>query len=307
MKILITGATGLIGSRLLERLVADGHDVLGLARYGSKRTQPPPLCGFGDVTEPQSLAFIQDFKPDIVCHLAAVASNTYANAHPLETMRINALGTANVVEACKLLEDPPTFLLASSSEVYAPSKEPLREDSERRAINPYAASKIAAEEYVRSSGLPFVILRPFNTYGRALVGSPVAVIDKAIVSALTKGTIELWDPNPQRDFLFREDHVSAYLSIIRAEEEREGVASNAFNFGTGETTTIGETLDLIARLTGATLKKVEGRGGGDHGVLRADNSIAHAILGWVPQWTLETGLKAAVQEWRSVLKEAVRV
>lgn len=297
MKILVTGATGLIGSRLLQTFLLQGHEARGLVRFSASRALPP-FCTYGDVTDPGIETAIHAFAPEIVFHLAAVASNSYANVHPAETFVINAGGTVNVVEALRRMNPKPVLVLASSAEVYGGATEVVNEESPVRATIPYVASKLAAEHYVRASGLPFVIARPLNTYGRALVGHPVAVIDKAIVSALTERKIDLWDPSIVRDFLFREDHVGAYLAIL---QKCQGALGQTFVFGTGTGTSIGDVLNSISQKTGAPVIPIGRQRERDAPVLIGNSLKARALLGWEAKVAVEDGIVQAIQEWRKPL------
>ena len=203
MRILCSGATGFIGSHLVPLLEADGHQVVSLWRYTAARVpRPEQDVVWGDLNLDDMHRVVGLVLPDIIIHLGALASNAQANAHPVEAMQTNAVGTARLVEAAKAY-NVKAFILASSSEVYG-------RPNERYALNPYAASKIAAEESVIASGLPFVISRAFNTYGRGPINLPRFVVDEAIHQALTTGEIRLRDYSPKRDFLFRDDHVGAY-------------------------------------------------------------------------------------------------
>ena len=309
MRILVTGASGLIGSRLVVELSKE-HDVMGVSLFDSGKMLAKD-CKWGDVRDSGLTTQIRSFGPDLVVHLAAIATNSYANLHPEETFSINAGGTVNMVEICRGLVPQPVFVLASSSEVYGGATDTVDEKSPIKATTPYAASKIAAEEYVRCSGLRYVIMRPFNTYGRALIGVPVAVPDKAIVSAVTHRRIELWDPRPQRDFMFREDHVDAYRTLIRQLAEEGGQAKNlygeTFVFGTGIAVSIGDLFDLIVDLVQprdvVIVNKPQSRPG-DIPVLKADCSKAREMLGWIPKWSLRSGLEQAYSEWQRRLQGA---
>ncbi|MEE9584766.1 MAG: GDP-mannose 4,6-dehydratase [Candidatus Brocadiales bacterium] len=298
MKILITGGTGMVGMDLVNELMRQEHFILSLHRFSSrarlmKHETWGDVLNFGELVKTLRL-----FRPDVVCHLAAISTNTYANQYPLETFQVNALGTVNMVEACLDLRECPLFILASSSEVYGGSEgEPLNELTPLEATMPYAAAKIAAEYYVRQSGLAYVIMRPFNTYGRARIGQARAVIDKAIVSALIRGTIDLWNPEPKRDFMFRSDHVDAYLAVIKS-----NIAGETFTFGTGVATSIGDTLEIIAQETGASIESRPYERRGDIPGLCADSAKALRELGWQAKVSLEEGVSRAIEEWKARLR-----
>lgn len=304
MRILLTGPN-FIGSRLIQRLKDDGHQVTGLYRYQAGRVVPPHGV-IGDVTDGDILRIVQQANPEIIIHLAAVAANEQANRFPAEAMLVNAVGTARMVQAAKLLPDLRLFVLASSSEVYGGFTGAVTEQEKLIAENPYAASKLAAEQAVRASGLPFVIARPFNTFGRALIDLPKFVVDEAIVQAVSNRRIVLRDPNPKRDFLFREDHVSAYVSIVRAFLEGAPIAGETFNFGSGSVVSIGEVAELVSDMAGCVAPpqfSQEVRPG-DIGHLQADSTKAQTLLHWWPEYDLGQGLAQAIYEWQMIRKYA---
>src|SRR5690606_34295015 len=112
---------------------------------------------------------------------------------------------------------------------------------------------------VRASGLNYVIMRPFNTYGRALTNMPKFVVDEAIHQALTQNKVHLRDPNPLRDFLFRDDHVNAYVKVVEAiESERTDIFGEAYEFGTGTAYSIADMAYMVASAAGVTDVKFAG-------------------------------------------------
>lgn len=295
MRILVTGSTGFIGTRLVEMLEEAKHEVWQLQRYDAHRL-PQQRVVFCDLKDGDVVSAVEKANPEVILHLGALASNDIANQYPIESMLVNGVGTARMVEAAKRLPDLRAFVLASSSEVYG-VKPGLAE-----AINPYAASKLAAEQAVRGSGLPFVIMRPFNTYGRAKVNMPKFVVDEALYQAAVGGSINLRDPNPWRDFIFRDDHVRAYLSVVYAIDcKLIGILGETFEFGSEQAVNIRQMAEIVAKAADIAPEKVTFRDvvrEGDAPLLIADSKKARNLLGWMPQYTLEAGLAQAFAEWR---------
>jgi nucleoside-diphosphate-sugar epimerase len=299
MEILLTGGTGLIGSRLVPELIKRGHNVTELQRYNASR-------GFVAHSDHRVIWYdmrggghLPNLSFDLVLHLAAMASNTVANQNPVECFDTIATGTVRLIEDIKRLGNEPIFVLASSSEVIG------NEHGGVFAHNPYAAAKIAAEEAVRASGLPWVVTRPFNTYGRAHIGAPVAVIDKWIVAALRGEPLERWvnnaAPPPVRDFLWREDHVGAYLHLVHVlENQKWSVLGQPIQFGTGRGIVVEDALALVANRMDASTVEAPGRQN-DTPYLVADTAIADVVLDWRARVDLETGIDLAIEEWRSKL------
>lgn len=296
MKILLTGGTGLVGSRLVEALAWE-HEVTELRRYVAGRRYDAPqhrvvqydLRGGGEVPE-------DDY--DVVLHLGAMASNSAANRSPVECFDIIASGTMRLLHALERMGGDPVVILASSSEVYA-------HEGHRGALNPYAAAKIAAEEAVMASPFSSVIVRPFNTYGRALVGSPVAVIDRWVVQALTGRPITAGDDiqlaSVLRDFLWREDHVAGYLELLEQLGRYSGTKGEVMEFGTGEAVSLQQVLDaVLGHFPGHELDRTSFTRPNDVPVLISDPSAW--APGWSPAWTLEEGIERCINEWKDVLK-----
>lgn len=301
MNIVVTGGTGLIGSSLIPQLITQGHDVTELRRYTATRglTSHPHKVIWFDMHDGRVNAELP--TPDIIINLAAMASNAIANLNPTECFDINATGVLRLLYAFRHAPEA-VIIQASSSEVYA-------KPSEVYALNPYAASKIAAEEIVRSSGHPFVIMRPFNTYGRATVGSPVSVVDKWCLAALNGEPIYTGDMETVRDFMFRTDHVDAYLSVIAAIERKDDIFGQTFDFGTGVGVSLGGLLGAIKVEVG-TWRSFNGREReviieegyarkNDVPVLIASPERTESLLAWKARVNILEGVHAAMLEWNT--------
>ena len=314
--ILISGATGFIGSALYERL-KHNHHVHKLVRYVAGRFNfyADDLTHFADLRDSDSVRrVVLSVKPDIVIHLAAQSAVAYSFENPEEVAKVNTLGTLAVAEA--LLETRRGHMIhASSSEVYGHARHfPTPEDEPTSAISPYAVSKIAAEHYLRvlheTKGLHVTIMRPFNTFGRALVKNRHFVVERAITQALTSGKITLHDPSPLRDFMFREDHVDAYVRAVAIISGglAENLDGQTINITTGQCYSIREMANEVARLVEqrrGTPVSVEFSEVPDRPLdierLYGDNSKAKELLGWWPQYSLEAGLEKAIEEWAQAL------
>ena len=298
MEILLTGGTGLIGSRLVPELIGRGHSVTELRRYSASRglvSDETHRIIWYDLRGGGSLSDAP--KPDLVIHLAAMASNEVANRNPVECFDIIATGTMRLLNDLKHAGHSPLFILASSSEVIG------NEHGGVFAHNPYAAAKIAAEEAVRSSGLRWVVTRPFNTYARALIGAPVAVIDKMIVAALRGEPLERWQTTAVRDFLWREDHVDAYLALVETLERcPDSVLSRAIQFGTGRGVQVNDVIPVIAKQLGAEVVAVPYGRPNDTPHLVAETAVAERLLGWTAKVNLEDGIDLAIEEWKVTLR-----
>ena len=321
MKVLITGASGFIGSSLARRLEEESYDVYSLTRYVASdsrydfyQLKKKIVC---DVRSGDRIFDIfGEVKPDVVIHLAAMSSVSYSFLG-LETARevseVIYMGTMNIAEAC--LKVGAYLIHASTSEFYGKQdKFPILETAIPYPLSPYAVAKVAAEEYIRylarNESLNYTILRPYNTYNRSQVNKPYFVVERAITQALQEGKIHLYTPIPTRDLLDRDSHVDAYVKCVETIERGEGEKINgeAINVGRGQGITIGEMARMVAKIvTEETGKQVDiswdMQPDRPHDIqtLICSNKKAKALLGWEPLYSLEEGLRIAVREWKVVL------
>ena len=307
-KVLVTGATGFIGSHLVPKLVAQGYDVYILLRHITGRyvlgeqAKGAFFCDLRDYFAIRKL--IAEVQPESVIHLAAISPVSYSYDHPQEVFAVNAIGTINLAEAC--LREVPNFkrfLFAGTSEEYGIQTEfPIKEGAELRADSPYSASKIAADKYLQymrdAYDFPVTILRPFNTYGRK--GDTHFVVERAITQLIRSPVVKLGDITTVRDFMYVDDHINAYLTCLDSDKARGGV----FNFCTGKGITIGELVHKIGELIGVEAQIIPStipKRPSDILVLIGDNSKAKQVLDWSPKFTLEQGLQLAIDHWRKKL------
>lgn len=317
MKILVTGASGFIGSRLVARLRNVGHEVLEMVRYqsgGRFSFYDQKTKVFVDLRDSRETRdAIIKAKPDVIVHLAAMSAVSYSFSHPEEVNEVNYMGTVRVAEAA--LEIGAHVIMAGTSEVYGRGdhKYPLTESEPYGSTSPYAASKVAAIEYLRTlesiHKLPVTIMLPFNTIGRAFVypaGNRHFVVERAVTQAIEDGVISLYDPEPVRDFMFREDHVGAYLAVIQSLKNAVG---QSFNVCTGEAVTIRNMAEIVANTVGECLgKKIDVNFAErpdrplDISVLHGSNRKIYETIGWRPAYGINQSLSTVVDEWISVLR-----
>jgi dTDP-glucose 4,6-dehydratase len=306
--VLVTGAGGFIGSRLVNDLVQKGARVKAFVRYNSrgdagllKLLSPDVLTEIaligGDLRDPQA---VEDAIAGVetVFHLGALISIPYSYFHPVEVVDTNISGTLNVLLACRKLKCK--LIHTSTSEVYGTAlRVPIDENHPLQGQSPYSASKIGADKLVesfqRSFGVPAVTVRPFNTYGPGQ--SARAVIPTIISQALTRDVILLGNLDTKRDFTFVEDTVCGFIKAAEA----EGVYGEVFNLGTGSEVTIGELAGEIVQLIGkdVPIKIDEQRLRPENSeVMRllSDNRKAKDALGWQPQISIRDGLKITI-DW----------
>ena len=309
LKVLLTGASGFIGSALAPRLVAKGYDVYCLTRYVTGRIGQSPeyKTVYADLTDSFSLVnAVRGVHPDIVIHLAAISPVSYSYEHPQEVNEVNYLGTLNLCEAVlRHCSNFKQFLFAGTSEEYGNNGSQVQEEGNPLyPASPYAVSKVACEKYLNymweAYDFPVTILRPFNTYGRR--SDSHFLIEKTIVQMLRGETVKLRDPSPVRDWLFVEDHVNAYLSCL----ENLKAIGEVFNFCSGLGLSIKDTVEMIGKITGFS-GEVKWFSGEPERPLESRLIIgsyakAEKTLGWAPKWSLKQGLEATVKHWRTRLE-----
>ena len=308
-RVLVTGASGFIGSHLTEQLVARGAKVRAFVRYNSRadvgmlrQIQPEVFSEVevvaGDIRD--SHAIYQAVEgTDLVFHLGALISIPYSYRHPREVVETNVTGTLNVLMACLDLEIP-RMIHTSTSEVYGTAlRVPIDEEHPLQGQSPYSASKIGAdklaESFYSAYELPVVTVRPFNTYGPRQ--SARAVIPTIITQALTQDVIRLGSLETKRDFTFVLDTVSGFIKAAEA-DNAEG---QTLNLGTGTEVTIGELAEKIIRRVGRTVQieqDAQRLRPGKSEVMRllSNNRLAREKLNWQPEYSLDDGLSMTV-EW----------
>ena len=307
MRILVTGATGFVGSHLLERLAAIGErDLYSLQRYVTGRYVLGADLGvkvvFCDLRDHFAVkCAVREVRPEAVFHLASISPVSYSYDHPNEVVDANLTGTINLAESC--LREVPHFrhfLFASTSETFGNGPLPKREDTPQAPNSPYAVSKLAAEKYMlymsEAYKFPVTVLRPFNTYGRR--DNTHFLVERMLVQMLRGDIVKLGDPTPERDLLYIDDHVDAYLACFGKSDVSVG---QVFNFCSGEKMTVRSLAEKLRDITGFRGQIVWDtipRRPLDIQVLYGDASRAKSVLGWEPKVSLDEGLRRTADFWR---------
>lgn len=307
-RVLISGATGFIGTHLIPRLVEEGYEVYALqrqtaGRYVQGQTGNAVFSDLRDFFAVRKV--VAELQPDVVIHLAAISPVAYSYDHPQEVISVNALGTVNLAEAC--LREVPSFkhfLFAGTSEEYGNQKEfPIKETAELKPNSPYSVSKVAADKYLQymwgAYRFPVTVLRPFNTYGRKQDAH--FMVERIITQALCSSQIRLGDIKAVRDLLYVDDHIEAYLACLRQGDKAKG---QTFNFCTSQGWRVEEVVQLVSKLLGKKLEIVAGtipKRPLDINMLVGDNAKSQKTLGWAPKVPLEEGLRLTIEHWKKKL------
>ena len=312
MRVLLSGAAGFIGSHMADRLIAEGHHVVGLDNFktGNRRNiahlANEPRFGLQDCDVTLPLPDLG--KVDAVLHFASLASPKDYLAHPIATLDTGSLATRNLLEAAR--ESNATFLVSSTSECYGDPLEHPQVETYWGNVNPiglrscYDESKRFAEAstmaWHRVYGLRTNIARIFNTYGPRMALNDGRVVPAFMDQALRGEPLTIFGDGTQtRSFCYVSDLVEGLYRLMHS-DEREPV-----NLGNPNEMTMLEFAERIQRLTGTKSKLVfRELPSDDPKRRRPDISKAKRVLGWEPKVDLETGLKHSVEYFQSVLTPA---
>lgn len=309
MKAVVTGGAGFIGSTLVDRLLEEGNEVVVVDNfddyYSGKMRFLQPHVGKGgfrldevDILDLNSLR--RSFEgADVVFHLAAQAGVRISVKDPMKAHMANTTGTLNVLLAAKNA-GVKRVVSSSSSSVYGNvHKLPVKETDPTVPISPYAASKLAAEEYCRLFydlyGLQSVSLRYFTVYGPRQ--RPDMAIRIFTERALSGQRPQIYgDGNQTRDFTFISDVVDA----IRRCADCPDPKGQPLNVCSGRRITVNQVVKRILEATGRPDLEPEylpsQQGDVDH--TWGDNTRAKELLGWEPKVSIEKGLVDFVQWYK---------
>ncbi len=260
MKILITGAAGFIESNHVENL-SRKHKIFAFLRYNSqgsignlrfinRENFKNIKIIFGDLRAREEVEKIVK-KSELVINLAANISVKRSFENMEEVFLNNVLICINILQALKGKKAP--LIHVSTSEVYGnPEKLPIKENFLKKALSPYAASKIACDELVRAFSLyyeiPFLILRPFNTYGpRQSIRSLIPWI---IYQILNSKEIKIGNIDSKRDFIYVKDLVKIFEKII----EKNNFEGEEINICSGKSYSVREIINFLFEISGKRKK-----------------------------------------------------
>ncbi len=307
--VLITGAAGFLGSHLADRLLLDGHYVIGVDNLftGSKRNiehlRDHPSFEFirHDVTFPLYL------EVDLIFNLACPASPYWYQKDPVQTLKTSVHGAINMLGLAK--RTGATIVQASTSEVYGDPAVSPQPETYWGNVNPigprscYDEGKRAAEtlfhDYRRQHGVDARIARIFNTYGPRMAANDGRVVSNFVVQALQGEPLTIYgDGSQTRSFCFVDDLIEGLMRLGTMDSAPEG----PINLGNEREVTIAEIADLVLSMTGSSSGVERLPLPQDDPVRRRpDTTRARELLGWEATVQLEVGLPSAINYFRSVL------
>jgi CDP-glucose 4,6-dehydratase len=318
--VLVTGATGLLGSWLVEELVDQGAQVVMLvrdlvadARVHQSGASQRAVTALGDVRDGRLIErLLAEYEVDTVLHLAAQTIVEHAFRDPANTMRSNIEGTWEVLDACRRSGRPRSIVVASSDKAYGTQPVlPYREDDPLQGRHPYDVSKscsdLIAQSYAWTYDLPVVVTRCGNLFGGGDLNYNRIV--PGTIRAALQGTRPVLrsDGTPVRDYLYAEDAVRGYLLAAERAPEPD-VRGLAFNFSTETPVAV---LDLTRAILAAAGRPdlapvIEASATHEIQAQYLSAERARGLLGWHPRHSLAGGLARTVEWYREHLQGAAR-
>jgi len=310
--VFVTGAYGLLGAWLTRALVERGDRVVVLQRDRAPRSallleslEDALDVVHGDLNEPGLVArALGEYEVDTVFHLAAQTIVGTANRSPLATFESNVRGTWTLLEACRLHVAERVVVAASDKAYGASATLPYREEMPLDPRYPYDVSKAAtdmiARSYWHTFGLPVAVTRFANLYGGGDLNRS-RLIPEAVGAALAgRAPVIRSDGSPERDFLYVEDAVEAYLRLADA-LDRDDARGEAFNAGGGRPHAVRDVVARICAIAGTDVEPdVRGSGTPDGEINRqyVDATKLRTLTGWEPRVDLDEGLRRTIEWYR---------
>jgi nucleoside-diphosphate-sugar epimerase len=303
-KILVTGLSGFIGG-YLSRKLSGTYELYDLN------------CDLRDWKAVDNR--LQEVNPSIIIHLAARTEVEKSFYEQTTFSEINYVGTVNLIECARKLQNLELFLFSSTMETYGwqPESDLIRdnikceipvftEETKQNPNAPYAVAKLACEEYLkyahRSFDFPFCGLRQTNTYGRS--DNDFFVVEQIITQMLRNpNEINLGYGKPYRNFLWINDLISLYATILENPEKAKG---HFFCCGPNNAVSIEELVNMIANKlswNGQINWNTKPKRDGEIYVLNSSSNKATEKLGWTPLVTLDDGLDRTIELWKRNYEE----
>ncbi|MDO8469133.1 MAG: GDP-mannose 4,6-dehydratase [Candidatus Peribacter sp.] len=311
--VLVTGATGLVGSWLVKKLLEAEAQVICLVRdwvpgsdLVSSGTIEQTTVVRGDLGDQTFLErVLGEYEIDTVMHLAAQTIVPIANRNAISTFESNIRGTWTLMEACHRSPCVKQIVVASSDKAYGDQEKlPYNESTPLQGRHPYDVSKscadLIAQSYATTYALPVVIMRCGNFFGggdlnwnRLVPGVIRSLLRRERPVIRSDGTCV-------RDYFYVEDGAAGYMRAAEMLAAKPKLKGEAFNLSYGEPLTVLEMIGRIAKVMKSSLKPIV-RNEADHEIQAQylDAGKARKILQWTPQFDLEQGLKKTIAWYRA--------
>ena len=299
-RVLVTGASGFLGSAVVRRLVSQHATVIALSRTMGRLSE---IAGEGfefaqcDLSSArESVRTMAAFEPEILFHFAAHPDGRESFSHAEKCIQANTVTTLNALEAFRL-SSGKLFIYGDSCKVYGDCDVPYLEASPARPISAYAIAKSAGwqlcELYSRIHGLPTVSIRPTMIYGPRQSFNLISFVVDCVLDG--KSEVVLDGGSQTRDPLYVDDAVAAYLSAAVLGPD---LSRRVVNIGGGNERSVIQLAELVLELMEANLDVVEAPGRTRPTEMKrsyCDNHESRQMLGWEPQVSLREGLTRTIQ------------
>jgi CDP-glucose 4,6-dehydratase len=307
-RVLVTGATGLLGGWLVRELLALDADVVAVVRDSVPRTfvAEEGLLGRitvcrGDICDPGLVhRVLAEYEVQTVFHLAAQTIVPIANQSPISTFEANITGTWTVLEAARLTDTVGEVLVASSDKAYGQSEQlPYREDYPLQGRTPYDVSKscadLIAQAYAHTWSQNVCVVRCGN-----LVGGGDRNFNRLVPGVIRdvmagRRPVLRSDGRPLRDYIYVEDAARAYILLAAAMRSDPSLRGTPFNFSLEIPVSALELTTMILDVMDSDLTPdIQSSARGEIEAQFLDASAAHARLGWQPEIPLREGIARTV-------------
>jgi CDP-glucose 4,6-dehydratase len=333
-KVFITGHTGFKGSWMVQVLQLLGAEVKGYAlapKYHNSLfdllEHPATMHSvIGDLSDKNYLIQeIISFQPDYIFHLAAQPLVRESYNTPADTFHVNAIGTAHVLDAVRLLEKKCTVVCITTDKVYE-NKEwvhPYRETDELGGYDPYSASKAAAEIVIQSYRRSFFNPNAYTSHQKSIsvarAGNVIGggdwssdrLIPDIIKALFQQKAVIIRNPNSVRPWQHVLEPIIGYLQLAKKQEQDPIKFATAYNFGpqTEDTLPVDQLVQLVLKTWGSGQYEVQVNPNAPHeaDLLRLDITKAQLELGWKPKWNAVTSIQHTVEWYREHRKDIALV
>lgn len=309
--VLITGATGFIGSHLTRRLLKTGAEVHVFQKKDSNQFRIQDIIGnltvwYGDIRDYHTIcSCIRNSRPQTIFHLAALR-NVKRDIELIEPMiDINIKGTLNLIKA--VIDEKVAlecFINTGTCEEYGDAVVPFLEDRREIPVSPYSASKVAATYFCqmvfKTMGLPIVTLRPFLTYGP--YQDTDMFIPSLIYHCLEGKDFPMTEGLQTREFNYVDDIIDAYLLAASCRD----AVGEIINIGNGVEYRIRDVAEKVVRMAGNPIRLLVGtlpKRPGETSHFFCSNEKAKRLLNWSPKVSLDEGLKKTIEWHKSYFRD----
>lgn len=309
-RILITGGTGFVGPYLIRAVKTPSTSIAVLSASEAALQEPGVRYYQVDLRDRETLhSVIREYRPDEIYHLAGVTAVNTSRDDPRQTFEVNVVGACNLFDGAISLASPPRILNISTSQVYAPSKASLTEDSPMGPDNPYAMSKAMVEFVAQQYNSPaavngIITARAFNHTGPGqstnFVLSSIARQFAEIQNGSPTSTISIGNTEVRRDFTDVRDVVRAYQLLMST-----GRVGETYNVCSGSAVALTEIIELFRAVSGIKpALRIDSSRARSHEVQQVcgDPRKIFSATEWRPQISLAETAKDLLAYWRMVLR-----